>query len=471
MNIRRWPAAVLALLLGLPAVSTLRGQTIRLFEPKTPTAGSRLKAIGVPLHNAGKGERPSHRPINTGLDENLQPEDVLAQRLMDARLRKSLQDNKDFQDQLKGLAGKFLRDPDLLKSLAGKIDPEAIERLKKSIGEGDAFGNDPALKDLFEEGKNLYEKGKLGKRLSGDEKDLLKRFGEKLQEQRGGMKPPFGPSTENPPGNPPRVPESVSGPKPDQGPAPEPPAWERLQEKSSDWLKGNVDGWVKNLDQWADSPSGKSWRDTFAEWAKKAAEGQARAPNLAERARGFTRYLPRPSDYLPKNILPRTPEPRLPTLPRINVPGSARMPGVPSASSVPSGKVVVWLIVLGLLAVVLWRGGWWQRLREAQARGWKLGPWPVRPGEVATRADLVRAFEHLALLNLGPIARTRHHLDLGGLLGAQADLDPDRRREAAGTLARLYEQARYTPDDEALPPELMASARRELAYLAGVSQA
>ena len=82
---------------------------------------------------------------------------------------------------------------------------------------------------------------------------------------------------------------------------------------------------------------------------------------------------------------------------------------------------------------------------------------------------MVRAFEHLALLRLGQEARTCHHLDLADRIGEQPGSDADRRRTAAHALARLYEQARYTPDEEKLPPEMMASARRELTYLAGVA--
>jgi hypothetical protein len=123
-----------------------------------------------------------------------------------------------------------------------------------------------------------------------------------------------------------------------------------------------------------------------------------------------------------------------------------------------------------MLAFVLWRvGGWWQRRRaELLNAGWRLGPWPVRPESVSTRGELVQAFEHLALLLLGPTARTCHHLELAGRMGAQPALDGDRRREAADDLARLYEQARYTPDNETLSPESMSRARRELCYLAGV---
>ena len=95
----------------------------------------------------------------------------------------------------------------------------------------------------------------------------------------------------------------------------------------------------------------------------------------------------------------------------------------------------------------------------------------MRPDQVSTRGDLVRAFEHLALLCLGRDARTHHHLDLATRIGQQPSLDQDRRKEAARDLALLYEQARYTPDDEHLADEDLRRARRELSYLAGETAA
>jgi hypothetical protein len=76
----------------------------------------------------------------------------------------------------------------------------------------------------------------------------------------------------------------------------------------------------------------------------------------------------------------------------------------------------------------------------------------------------------LALLCLGPAARTRHHLELADQLGGPAGADPA-RREAARHLARLYEQARYSPDDGPLPAADLARARQELCSLGGVSPA
>jgi hypothetical protein len=82
----------------------------------------------------------------------------------------------------------------------------------------------------------------------------------------------------------------------------------------------------------------------------------------------------------------------------------------------------------------------------------------VRPDLVASRGDLVKAFEHLACLRLGEPALRQNHLELGDRLGA------------AG-LARLYEQARYAPPEEPLPAADLAAARRDLCRLAGVATA
>jgi hypothetical protein len=99
--------------------------------------------------------------------------------------------------------------------------------------------------------------------------------------------------------------------------------------------------------------------------------------------------------------------------------------------------------------------------------GWRLGPWPVRPEAVGTRDELVRAFEYLALLRLGPVARNRNHRDIAAGLGAEDEA----RRPAAERLAGLYEQARYAPPDEALPDADLADARAALSLLAGVAAA
>lgn len=103
------------------------------------------------------------------------------------------------------------------------------------------------------------------------------------------------------------------------------------------------------------------------------------------------------------------------------------------------------------------------------------GAWPVAPAHVTTRGDLVRAFEYLALLILGPAARACHHHDLANRLSQQGEVLVPERREAAERLAALYEQARYAPEqahaDVPLPEGEQAIARQALCLLAGVTPA
>jgi len=65
------------------------------------------------------------------------------------------------------------------------------------------------------------------------------------------------------------------------------------------------------------------------------------------------------------------------------------------------------------------------------------------------------------------MAQSRNHLDLAAELG-QTALD---RRHSADRLAAVYEQARYTPNDEPISADSLAAARSELCFLAGVKHA
>ncbi len=123
-----------------------------------------------------------------------------------------------------------------------------------------------------------------------------------------------------------------------------------------------------------------------------------------------------------------------------------------------------------MFVAVLWKGrDLFLPNADRTAGAWKLGPWPVRPESVRTRADLVRAFEYLAFLLLGLAARPRNHLDLAKALAATGE-EPIRHTVAA-RLAHLYERARYAPKDEALPDDELRAARIDLTFLAGASPA
>jgi hypothetical protein len=128
------------------------------------------------------------------------------------------------------------------------------------------------------------------------------------------------------------------------------------------------------------------------------------------------------------------------------------------------------LLTFGVFVLLLWKmGGWsWLRKDRGEAGDWRPGDWPVAPDAVTTRQDLVRAFEHLALLCLGRSASPCHHRELAGRLIEQDAGDPT-RRQAVELLAWLYEQARYAPAEESLSQAELSDARHALRYLAGVT--
>lgn len=129
-----------------------------------------------------------------------------------------------------------------------------------------------------------------------------------------------------------------------------------------------------------------------------------------------------------------------------------------------------WLPVVLLAAVLLGGLVWWRfwYQRDPVKTGWEppegLGPWPLDPRHIATREDLVRAFEYLSVLICGMEARTWTHGTIAQALTGLAAT----HGETALLLARLYELARYAPLDEPLSPAELAEGRDIVCRLAGV---
>lgn len=142
--------------------------------------------------------------------------------------------------------------------------------------------------------------------------------------------------------------------------------------------------------------------------------------------------------------------------------------GMPAAAGAATGglvllQILLILIVAGVAFYLVWQ--LLSRVREqaAEAARRRLA-WPVHPGQVTTRAQLILAFEHLAIVVLGPAARTTNHRGIARELGAAPQ-----RGQAAEELATLYERARYDPVPGELPPADLEAARRDLALLAGMA--
>jgi hypothetical protein len=146
----------------------------------------------------------------------------------------------------------------------------------------------------------------------------------------------------------------------------------------------------------------------------------------------------------------------------VNLGGGGGGMRAPSLGNVSVSENLLWLFVPLLMAVLAWlfyrNLGRVPKIAGAVRR---RGPWPVDPAAVTTRTELIRAFDYLALLLLGDQVRTWNHVAVSQKLGQAATDNP-----AAGALAKLYELARYTPGDDALPPEARDTARRHLQFLA-----
>jgi hypothetical protein len=213
----------------------------------------------------------------------------------------------------------------------------------------------------------------------------------------------------------------------------------KLSDSANDALRGpgNDAGLDAELARWEER-----WKEA-ASWLPKSVTDSLRNVRLPDPSR----WLKADSRWIDDVEVPR--------------PAVRRAEG----SAFDAGSIVnVLLVVIGaaVLAVVLWR------LRTAGFGGdagdrRPLGPWPLDPAAVASRDDLIRAFEYLSLLRCGEPARTWHHRAIADCLGGTAE----DRRAAAEQLAALYEQARYAPRRRGRPEPDWTAARGPLTLLAG----
>jgi hypothetical protein len=157
-------------------------------------------------------------------------------------------------------------------------------------------------------------------------------------------------------------------------------------------------------------------------------------------------------------------------LPNVKLP-SGSMPSfsmpAPNLPAAPGGGSDVVFIVMGVISggVLVAALAYWYKIARVRkmnlAHG--LGPWPVDPQKVASRDELIRAFEYLSILKLGREARTWNHRWIAARMALAAAGDA----VAAYQLASVYEQARYTPLSDSFPEEALLAARRDLHALAG----
>ena len=133
-----------------------------------------------------------------------------------------------------------------------------------------------------------------------------------------------------------------------------------------------------------------------------------------------------------------------------------------AASNVFSGEfdftpVLVLAGVLAALAIAFF-GLRHFKFRGEDAAAFQFAGPPLKPSDINSRADVVRAFHEFAMQSAQSVQSWWTHRTVEQAILEKA---PE-NRTAVETLANTYEQARYLPVEQELSPEQLESARSAL---------
>lgn len=367
---------------------------------------------------------------------------------------------------------------ELYRGAPGLLTPGKLKELARRFQDQGIDLDDPEFRKQIEA---MLRQKYPGVRLTPAQVEALLRLVKNTFPEPGKM-PPGEPAPDKRPAPDqpkPKSSEPPSGP-PSSGPPTEPasPEEEERQAEANRQLFQFAQGLERFADSLNESPTlQQTFRDLGAMAFRHAGESPNGTPSdlntrLAELNRlGNTgnRWFARNWPHLRSLDLPRLSAPRLPS-----VSWPWRRPSLPATLS-SGGRTDTWTallsaILVAALVVALGKllGQYAGKPPQRTGDDWQLGPWPVNPAQVHTRAELIRTFEYLSLLRLGRQVRTwNHHAIAHSLAGEQSSPE----RQAALHLADLYEQARYAPADHSLSAETLESYRRNLCLLAGVANA
>jgi hypothetical protein len=445
MNKRFWLWLLLALLIP-PQMATAQPfrHHRRRFDP--------------PLHEQ------SHRPL-PGPDSA--SEELMTQRMQEMRELHKLPDH--VQD--------LLKDRELLKRIPGvwNLSDSEWQRLLEKMRKGEGLSQDPIWAKL----RQQMEQRKWD--------DFLRSLAERIEHQQPFPREGLLPNTQSPVALPPAAFAPGSPAPPPSLPTaakPGPSLFDRLQEKTTKWLIEELDDVGGDALQTLAEVGGNEANSPLAELLRSVPQSDFSGININEhplvptlRSGTFSRYLSNAGDFLHRqsgiwdgmgSLFREAP---LPSLPRFRGP-SVSMPAAAAAEGDGWIPMLLSLLLLWMIGLLLYKRGLGSKapLGSGADAPWRLGSWPVAPGAVATRQDVIRAFEYLALVRFGPAAAACHHRQLAERLAEQDNANPG-RRQAAEMLAWLYEQARYAPAAETLSSEQLSDARHALCFLAGVTTA
>ncbi|HTU22491.1 MAG TPA: hypothetical protein VMG10_30920, partial [Gemmataceae bacterium] len=437
MNKRFWPGLLLIVpFLPAPPIATAQ-------PPRLRTHFNVVRTRPV---------KQSHHDLPGGLDLD-NPQEMMAQRLQ------QLHELHQLQDQVQGL----LKDPVFLKNIQ-HLPEEELRQLREKLLRGEGLGQDQGW-------HKFLEQAAAHQKLDQRQIDILRRWAERVQHKDPSFNGSVllngrGPAPPIPPSSP--MPSSSSAtPSLAAADNAEPSLLDRMQEETTKWMIEHLDDVGGDVLKALNELGPAEESAPLAELLRSMRQPDFSDMNVGEPAMGLSNYLSkvgelvheqrgawdevqsifRESSSLPSfgNSLPSAPER-----------AADRDAALPLMSMVMLATIVVLLCKMAARSQVQTSSG--------DAEPWCLGPWPVSPRAVATRQDVIRAFEYLALLCLGPSAGTCHHRELAERIAEQNSGNPA-RRQAAEMLACFYEQARYAPAGEALSQEELSDARQALCYL------
>jgi hypothetical protein len=376
---------------------------------------------------------PDRRPYVT-FDIDKDAAGIIEKRL---KLEKDLAPFKEFVNLV-------LADPkgvhaDFLKKLGGAQFKD--EKLKQAFQ--NLLNNDPALKN----GLRDWIKNNQANIRSGEAAKSLKELEGALQETK--PRP-----TNTDPGTQTPDMKSKADAKPNETIS------KAIQDEMKQVENSPLGDWLKNSPAWQqafrdlrnsmENPQASKWK------LSKLLTPDGKAWKLGEAAVERIKNMPRPDleRWNPKLSLPG-----LGSIPTPNL----GPPALPTFSRPPLSAGAAWLLLAALCLLAGWQMmRWSQRSAVGFDSRVRLGPWPVRPDDVATRTDLVQAFDYLAILTLGFDAKSWNHQAIARRWCANSPANAP----TANALARLYEQARYTDGPSELTQPQRDQARQALLQLA-----
>jgi len=391
---------------------------------------------GEPLWPWNKDRQEGY--VHFGFDPNV--EALVKDRL---KLEQDLGPLKDLVKQILANPDKFPFDPAKLQN--AKLDDPAMKEAVKNW-----LAQDPNLKEAVE---------KWIKEQPADKKSNTEQFQQNLkkliEETPAKGNPLERPAAKQWPRQPPRV-------KPPVDPvakAAEQAMKQAEEGKFGEWLSESP-GWKRAFEDLRASmlkPDGTPWEVNA--WQKRLGLDDQKFLEFGKGALSRLQNMPKP------NIDGATWNRRLPGLSALPTPnlGTPSMPNFAGPSLPSVGTGATWLLILALTMLCVWQMLRWTKRKTSTAdERASLGAWPIQPGAVSTRAELVLAFDYLALWTLGMRVTSWNHHAVARRWGEQSP----NLASLAQSLASLYEASRYTDgiDELALPHR--DQARQALTQLA-----